>query len=46
MDLVHEIEQIEGAVVDVEPGVVESHAEDIDEVSARLRQTIDNQRAL
>jgi hypothetical protein len=46
MDLVHEIEQVEGAVVDVELGMVESHAGGIAEVSAKLRRTIDNDRAL
>jgi len=42
VDLVHEVEQIEGAVIDVELGVVEGHAEHFDDARRKLRGAIDS----
>ncbi|HEY9182876.1 MAG TPA: hypothetical protein VIQ99_06735 [Gammaproteobacteria bacterium] len=46
MDLIHEVEKVEGAVVDVELGVVEGHAGEIDDADTKVRRPIDRDRAV
>jgi hypothetical protein len=46
VDVVHQVEQVEGAVMDVELGVAEGHAEDIDDAGTKTRRPIDIARAV
>jgi hypothetical protein len=46
VDLIHEVEEVEGAVIDVELGVVEGHAAGIGGTRPKLRRTTDIAHAL